>query len=287
MEYIHGMQRALDGLGWGSAGEWMRLAAATSGAALMLTAVFCRGEWALVFGVLSFLPLVAAYVVPSYFWMARQRQLEAELAQALHRAASNSFLPAEALLAELAAGDGALAKEFRKASMQVKNGIPVDDALEAMAGANDSRMLAMALGLLVQCYRTGADMAGAFRETADEISGIASVMRQQAISTTVEKYTLLLAGGVIVPLVLGALVAMVGSLSFSGLSELGFGAVDQGALLANALLGSEVYIAEYAVIASVFVAYQESSLEKAVVYIAVLVPLSLALFMLARAVVAV
>jgi hypothetical protein len=287
MEYLRGMQRALDGMGWGNAGEWMKWAIAASGGALMLTVLFCRGEWALVFGVLSLLPVVAAYVVPSYFWASRQRQLEEELAQALHRAASNAFLPADALLAELSAGDTVLAREFRKASMQVRNGVPVDDALEEMAASNDSRMLSMALGLLVQCYRTGADMALAFRETADEISGLASVMRQQAINTTIEKYTLLLAGGVIVPLVLGALGAMVGSLSFAGLAELGFGAADQNALLANALLGSEIYIAEYAVIASVFVAYQESSLEKAVVYMAVLVPLSLALFMLARAVVAV
>ena len=102
------------------------------------------------------------------------------------------------------------------------------------------------------------------------------------MNSTVEKYTLLLAGGIIVPLVLGALVAMVGSLNFTGLSELGFGSGGSEQILANALAGSQIYIIEYAILASVFVAYQENSIEKSIIYMVVLVPLSFALFMLAK-----
>ena len=281
-DFKNKMQRSLDGLGWGEVNDWLRYSAGVSMGSLVLVSVLGTGDWTIIFGVLSFLPLIGAYVTPAYFWAAKQRKMECDLPQALYRAASNAFMPIEELIAELSEGDSELAGEFRKANMQIKNGISVEDALSTMASSNDSRLLTRTIDLLLQCYRTGADMAKAFKETAEEISGIATVMREQAVNSTVEKYTLLLAGGIIVPLVLGALVAMVGSLNFTGLSELGFGSGGSEQILANALAGSQIYIIEYAILASVFVAYQENSIEKSIVYMVVLVPLSFALFMLAK-----
>ncbi|MCK4327723.1 MAG: type II secretion system F family protein [Candidatus Diapherotrites archaeon] len=274
------LQKAARGLGWGDAGELVRHAAWASGG--IFVAVFLAGGG--LFCGLALLPLAAAYAVPTYFWARRQGLIEEELPQALYRAASNTLMPIEALVEELSEGDSPLAREFGKAHMQVANGVPVDEALEAMIDSNDSRLLKRAVGLVLQGYRTGANMGDALRETAEEISGVAEVVREQAATTAIEKYTLLLAGGVIVPLILGALVSMVGSLDFVGLADMGLGPANPGEMLASALLGSQFYIVEYAVLASLFVAYQENSTEKAIVYIAVLVPLSMALFMLARAV---
>ena len=276
------MKRAVRGMGWGEAGELMGHAAILSVALLVLAAALLKEEWLIVGGALSLLPVVAAYAFPVYFWASRQRRMEAELPQALYHAASGQFVPLEDIVEELARGKGALAGEFKKAAMQLRNGIPVTHALEDMVKSNDSQLLKRAIGLLLQSYRTGADMGQAFRETAEEISAIAEATREQSASTTIEKYTLLLAGGAIVPLVLGTLIAMVGSLDFAGLAELGFGLGSSGAVLASALLGSQVYIVEYALLAAVFVAYQEGSIEKAVVYAAILVPLSVALFTVAR-----
>ena len=274
-----GMQKAVASLGWGDAGHWLKCALGVGGAVFVVGIVL--QQWLVM--ALSPIPLVAAYAAPTYFWARRQRLIEEELPQALYRAASNTAMPVEGLVEELAEGDGPLAEEFGKARAQLGNGVPVDEALESMACSNDSRLLKRAIGLVLQGYRTGADMSDALRETAEEISGAAEVVREQAATTAIEKYTLLLAGGAIVPLVLGSLVSMVTSLNFAGLSGLGFGPENPGELLASALLGSQFYIVEYAVLASLFVAYQENSIEKAFVYAAVLVPVSMALFLLAQA----
>jgi len=275
------MERALNGLGWGKAGDWVVYSVFVSMVLFIVDILFARGVWLAVFGVLSFMPIVAAYVFPNYFWARKQRKIGAELPQALYRAASNATAPLEELVGELSQGQGELPKEFRKVAMQLRNGIPIGPALEEMAASNDSRVLKRAASLLLQSYRTGADMGSALKETAEEISDIAVVVRAQGASTIIEKYTLLLAGGAIVPLVLGTLTAMVSSLDFTGLAELGFGSGSNGALLANAVLGSQVYIIEYALLASIFVAYQEGTIEKAAIYAVVLVPLSVALFTIA------
>lgn len=279
--YKQCVNRALSGLGWGNAEDWIKYAVTASAVLFVLSIALAKGVWLLVFSAFSLLPLAAVYAVPLYFWESKQKAIEEELPQALYRAASNPFIPLEELVEDLAEGSSPLAKEFSRAARQVKNHVPVDQALENMAKASDSQLLKRALGLLLQGYRTGADMSDALRETAEEISGVAEVLREQAAATTIEKYTLLLAGGVIVPLVLGALISMVSSLDFTGLSELGFSSTE--GVFENALLGTQLYIVEYAVLASLFVALQENSREKAFVYAAVLVPLSIALFMLAKA----
>ncbi|MFC2174402.1 type II secretion system F family protein [archaeon] len=276
---LFGVQKAMTGLGWGDARQWLGRAM-WAGAAVLVLGVALH-EWLVC--TISLLPLAAMYAVPTYFWARKQRLMEEELPQALYRAASSTIRPMEELVGELAEGGTPLAGEFAKANRQVANGVAVDDALEAMVECNDSQLLKRAIGLVLQGYRTGADMGDSLRETAEEISGAAEVVREQAATTAIEKYTLLLAGGVIVPLVLGALVSMVSTLNFTGLAEIGFGPADPKAMLASALLGSQIYILEYAVIASVFVAYQENNIEKAFVYAAVLVPLSMALFLAAKA----
>ena len=248
MRLMAQLDTSMGGLGWGSAGQLVKCAA-LAGVGMFAAILFSGGG--LLCG-LGLLPLAAAYAVPNYFWARRQAAIEEELPQALYRAASNTFVPLEAMVEELSEGGSPLAQEFGKAHMQVSNGVAVDEALEAMAECNSSRLLKRAIGLVLQGYRTGADMGDALRETAEEISGIAEVVREQAATTAIEKYTLLLAGGAIVPLVLGSLVSMVMSMDFAGLGQMGLGPENPAAMLESALLGSQAYIAEYAVIASLF-----------------------------------
>ena len=92
-----------------------------------------------------------------------------------------------------------------------------------------------------------------------------------------QKYTLLIAGALIVPMVLGLVTKTVSGLNFGTLAELELGmpAAERIALLGAATFAGQVYIAEYVVIASVFVAFFESDMKKAAVYAAILLPLSM------------
>ena len=81
----------------------------------------------------------------------------------------------------------------------------------------------------------------------------------------------------------GLLAGIVSGLNFDALGtlQLGVDVKTRKALLEAALLGNQIYLAEYAIIASLFIANQENNLRKAVVYAVFLLPLSLAVYHLA------
>ncbi len=179
---------------------------------------------------------------------------------------------------------GVLSDEFARALGETRKGASIEDALISMAKRNNSAVLDRALNLLAQGYASGADMSETFREAAEDMLETNSILRERTSSMVIEKYTLLFAGGLVVPLVLGLIVGLVKGLDFSMLAdlEIGMGAAGRSALLEAALLANMLYISEYAVLASLFVANQENDIKKSVIYAAVLVPLSIATYTLAQ-----
>ena len=127
-------------------------------------------------------------------------------------------------------------------------------------------------------------MSSVFRAAADDFFETNSLLRERNAALVIEKYTLLFAGGIIVPAVLGLLTGMVSGIDFSGLQELGLGETlpEKTGLFEITLLASRIYIAEYAVIASVFIAEQEGNQKKAFLYALFLLPASFAVNFLAK-----
>ena len=84
-------------------------------------------------------------------------------------------------------------------------------------------------------------------------------------------------------MILGLIASMIGKMDFSFISELGLGAseLQRKQLFETAILANYLYIFEYALLASVFVAWQENNSSKAVIYAIILVPLSLGAYFIA------
>ncbi len=175
-------------------------------------------------------------------------------------------------------------KEFQRAEKQLHTGASVEQSLQEISNRNPTPVVERAMQLLIAGYQSGADMSEVFKEAGHDILETQAILRERQASMVVEKYTLLLAGGVIVPLVLGLLVGMVNGFPQGIGSDLGIGLSPEArAELLNAvLLAIPIYLFEYALLASYFVAQQESDSSKAFLYALFLVPSSLAAYYLAQ-----
>lgn len=234
-----------------------------------------------VFSALTLLPPLLSYFYPRYEDRKRIREMEKEIVPCLYHASSvASFKPTEKVLKTISHGHRELSKEFKKAHREIETGSSVKKALKRMKERVDSDLVKRTVEVLVTGHESGADLSKALEETAEEAAQLYKVKRKREVASTVEKYTLLLAGGVIVPLLLGSLISVIGSLNFTGLSSMEIG-LSQGvkeAIRRNSVLGNQLYIGVYSVLASFFVAYQEKKIERGLVYMAILLPVSILLF---------
>ena len=179
---------------------------------------------------------------------------------------------------------GLLGQEFMKAYLEIQKGTSVVESLEGIKKRNKSRVIDRAINLLVQRYNSGAEMGQIFKETADDILETNSILRERNSALVVERYTLIFAGGIIVPAILGLLVGMITSMDFSIMEGLEFGiAVSERQNILNAaLLANQIYIVEYAVLASFFLAMQSGKKGKVLLYAAFLLPISIIIYNLAK-----
>ena len=232
-----------------------------------------------------FLPLILNYFYILYLFEKRKKKIEEEIPDLLLIASS---LPEKTSIEKvvhfMAEDNTELSQEFRLVQKDLKTGLSIEEALEKMKKRNKSLSLNRAIDLLINALRTGAEMNTVFRETAEDFMETNAILRERTANTTVEKYTLLLAGGIIVPLILGLLAGMVSGFNFSTISELGIGLTETARkeIVEASLLGNLIYIIEYALIASAFVAFQENNQKKTVLYASILTPISIVVYFLGK-----
>lgn len=177
-----------------------------------------------------------------------------------------------------------LSEEFMKARYEMQKGATPELCLSNMKKRVKSRAFSRAIDLVIEGAKSGADVAIVFKEAAEDQLETNALIRERKSSLVVEKYTLLFAGGIIVPLILGTVAGMLETLDFSALSEIGIGlsAVEKKDLLWAGKTASLIYIIEYALIASFFLAFQEHDRKKTVIYAAFLLPVSLGVYFFAQ-----
>ena len=235
---------------------------------------------------IALLFIFGRYFLLLYKFEMRRRSIESAVPDLLLQA---SIFPESAEAAKIIeylskADYAALSEEFNKALLEIRKGASIETALKNMSLRNNSRILSRALELIIQGYNSGAKMSKIFREAAEDMLETRGIIRERIATMTIEKYTLLLAGGIIVPLVLGLLVGLVTKLDFvsADFLQIGMGASERKLLLDSALLANQLYIAEYSLLASFFVANMENNIKKAVIYACILMPLSFAVYMMAQ-----
>ncbi|HII39501.1 TPA: type II secretion system F family protein [Candidatus Micrarchaeota archaeon] len=241
-------------------------------------------QQALAFFVTAAFPPVIIYFYSEYTRSLRTKEIEENLPPALFQIASFPRRTSmEKIMREIAKSDyGSLSEEFAKANRQIAAGASVPQSLDQMAALNDSVILQRACNLLAETYRTGADMSEAFKEVADDVFELQNLQKQTAAALSLQKYTLLAGGCVLVPLILGIILSIVTALNFDFEGITLSTAAQRASLVETAMLGAQIYLVIFAAIASVFVAMQEANAKKAVLYFILLFPVSLAIFYLLK-----
>lgn len=215
----------------------------------------------------------------AYFEERKKKKIEESMPDVLFQASLFSGSASMEKIMEFIAEAGLrfISDEFRQALNEVRKGASIEESLKGINERCRSQVVERVINLLVQGYRSGAEMNKVFKECAEDILSTQQIIKERNAAMLVERYTLFFAGGLLVPAVLGLIAGLVKRLDFTGLSSLDLGLGNQlrGLLLENALLGNQVYIMEYALIASCFIALQENHLRKAVVYAVILMPSAL------------
>lgn len=233
-----------------------------------------------------FVPLVVNYFYTLYTFENRVRQIEEEVPDILLLASSvpekRDMARVIRFMAENARGP--LQEEFRMANVLLESGAPAEEALSRMKKRCDSTPLSRAIDMLLNSMNSGAETGAILRETAEDFMQTSAILRERAATATVEKYTMLFAGGIIVPLILGLLSGMINGLNISAIGEIGIGMAEaqRKAVSGAAMTANLIYIAEYAIIASAFVAFQENRQGKAVLYAMFLLPIGFAVYFLGK-----
>jgi hypothetical protein len=250
---------------------------ASGALALALT---LSGQWELIG--FSVMPFLVFHGLAETKKKKQAREIREKLPLALFQAASLSNVTClEDVVKKLGqSGHGRLSQLFTQASNQVENGIPLEKALQDSAKQSNSVLYSRTVKILARGHSNGGDLSMLLREAAEDSAKATNVLREQASNTSLEKYTLLLGGGIIVPVIMGVVSSLVTGIGFIDL----WGAQEsfRQAVVSNAGLGVRIYLAEYALLASAWVGMQEGKPENFFFYSCLLLPLGQTLFFLAK-----
>lgn len=263
-------------LGGFSALVWLGIASFLQLNELVLAGVF----FAILFG-----PFIGVFLWQLYLVEKKKNEKEKLVADfLLHAAIFPSETPLEKIIKQLGKEKNLLGREFRKAFSEIQKGCSVENALNNISKRNSSNIIKKMIELFKLSYFSKAKMNAFFKEAAEDIMQMQAIIEEKNATVIIQKYTLILAGAILVPAVLGLLSGMIGSLDFSIINslELGTSFSERKRIVESALIGTQIYIAEYAIIASIFLGQQEGKPKKAFIYCIAMLPLSFASFYLTK-----
>ncbi len=216
----------------------------------------------------------------------RASELDASIPDAMFRASalgkSASF---EKMLSQISEADsGPLSEEFSGVLRQIRSGANPIDALNSLSLRTNSLLLSRCARLLVIAYRGGSDTYWAVRATAEDMLSLFSLIRERASALSLQKYTLLAASAILIPLILGSVTLAVSGFA-KDFATLGISqGKSQAGLFQAAHDSAFAYLLIFSAISAVFIANQEGQIRRAPIYFFTTAPLGAAVFLVSSSV---
>ncbi len=237
--------------------------------------------WTGILIVAGIIPLLLNIIFQELQFEQRIRCIEKQLPDSLILFASfpstTSFEHAIQLLAT--STPEPIRSEWERVQHSIQKNGDVVKGLDLFAEGMISPIAARSMHLLRRGYRSGAPIHSALAGMAHDLMLHHAHFQERSATLLIEKYTLLLAGGILVPVLLGVMVGVVERLPFNLLME---NAAAHQELFRAALFSIRGYLFLYAALAGIFIGLQENANWKMSVYVLALVPLAQIAYQLGR-----
>ncbi|QQR92217.1 MAG: type II secretion system F family protein [Candidatus Iainarchaeum archaeon] len=229
----------------------------------------------------GFIPFLLNILFQELAFERRIRKIEKQLPDSLILFASfpahTSYEQALALLTT--STPNPIREEWARVHQLIQKNGDVSSALDKFSEGMDSLTAKRSMQILRRGYLSGIPIQGALAGMAHDLLLHHAHSQERHATLLVEKYTLLLAGGILVPVLLGVMVGVVEKLPFNLVLD---NAASHQELFHAALLAIQGYLFLYAALAGAFVGLQENARWKMSVYVVVLIPLAQFAYFLGR-----
>lgn len=173
--------------------------------------------------------------------------------------------------------------EFTQLLKKTENGHSIRELFFVLSKKYNSEILDRFLELLQNTITTGTVSITDYRSFASNFIKSKQLIEERKSALLMQKYTIIFAGGLIVPGILGIVIKLVkkltSTLDFSILQS--FQAQASNPLLFSVCYAcSIVYLIEYVIISSIYLGMLESDIKKAIIYMVFMLPIATAIFFL-------
>ncbi|MBT4870531.1 MAG: hypothetical protein HON47_03090 [Candidatus Diapherotrites archaeon] len=254
---------------------------------VVFATMFNFGEENLLIGIVAFfIPFLLNYIYQDVLFEKRKRKREDLLPDLLLE--GSVFCDQKSLLKTIHSFSKQeiqlLNEDFKRVYLEIKNGASIEEALEHNKTLNKSESYNRVIDLLLGSYSSGGCISSLLRELAEDLMESKAIIKERQAVMLITKYTLLLSAGIIVPAILGTVIGLVTGLGFETTKDVGIGLslVERKELFEIAVLGTTIYILEYSVLSSFFLALQEGNKKQFWIYLLILVPCATVAFVFAQ-----
>jgi hypothetical protein len=232
-----------------------------------------------VVGMLDEIKLMISKLLQNYFFVIKRKKLENALVDEILRLSSlprNNDI--QTILKYLSRSRNKIISfEFKNIYNKIKKGHKLRHLFKDLKKKYSSDLLNQFLDLILFSTTTGTVSISDYKNVVKNFLKSKELIDERKAMLLMQKYTIIIAGGFIVPGILGIVISLINKLGGTvNLSSLGI--VTSSSLYSISYYCSIIYIVEYSIISSIYLSLLENNSKKSIIYLLFLLPVSLLMF---------